>query len=187
LELFPSLLQFIYKVLHSVYIHLPPIYTDVALCPASLQDTILNPCIMKTLTLLMTVVILGSVTPGYSQQTARQDAGKEIQAKTNGPVAEFDKTTFEFGDLIQNSPGTAMFTLTNRGNEPLIISSANASCGCTNLRYSKDPVLPGKSTTLSATYNAAAPGSFLKTVTVRTNAGDQPVVLQIKGKVVPKS
>ena len=107
--------------------------------------------------------------------------------KANGPVASFDKTEFEFGDLTQGNPGTASFVLTNSGNEPLLISSATATCGCTNLTWSKDPILPGKSTTISVTYNAAVPGGFNKSITVKTNAGDQPVHLQVKGKVVAKS
>jgi len=78
------------------------------------------------------------------------------------------------------------FTLSNNGNEPLIISTAQASCGCTNLNYSKEPILPGKSTTISVTYNAAVKGNFYKSVTVRTNASDQPTVLLIKGTVVEK-
>ena len=105
----------------------------------------------------------------------------------NGPVARFDKTVFEFADLLQDSPETASFVLTNDGKEPLIIASASASCGCTNLSWSKDPILPGKSITISATYNAATLGNFIKSVTVRTNSSDQPVILQIKGKVVPKA
>jgi hypothetical protein len=105
----------------------------------------------------------------------------------HGPVAKFDKTVHEFADLTQGNPGTATFTLTNEGKEPLIISSAKASCGCTNLTFGKDPILPGKSTSISATYNAAAAGPFVKTITVVTNASDQPVVLQIKGKVIPKT
>jgi hypothetical protein len=43
--------------------------------------------------------------------------------------------------------------------------------------------LPGKSTIVTATYNAAAPGAFTKNVTVITNADPNPVVLQIKGTV----
>lgn len=34
------------------------------------------------------------------------------------------------------------------------------------------------------TYNAAAACEFSKTITVITNASDQPVILQIKGKVI---
>jgi hypothetical protein len=121
-------------------------------------------------------------------QNPNQDppAKAEKPANVNGPVAKFDKTIFEFEDLTQGTPGTASFILTNDGKEPLIIASANASCGCTNLTYSKDPILPGKSITMSVTYNAAALGAFTKSVTVRTNASDQPVILQIKGKVNPK-
>ncbi len=138
--------------------------------------------------LLGTLAILNFSTAAYSQEAAKQEqAKKATETKANGPVADFDKTVCDLGSLVQNSPGTAVFTLTNGGNEPLIVSSATASCGCTNLKYSKEPILPGKSSTISATYNAAAVGTFMKTVTVRTNAGDQPVVLQIKGTVVPKS
>lgn len=108
---------------------------------------------------------------------------KENQKKVNGPVATFDKLTADLGELMRNNPGTASFKLTNEGNEPLVISSVKASCGCTNLSYEKDPILPGKDMTISATYNAAAVGEFTKTITVITNASDKPVVLQIKGKV----
>ena len=92
----------------------------------------------------------------------------------------------DFGDIAYNIPKTAEFVLTNAGKEPLIISSAKASCGCTNLKYASEPILPGKTTVVSATYNAAAQGVFTKTVTVVTNADANPVVLQIKGNVLPK-
>lgn len=137
----------------------------------------------------MTITLLGLFSPAFSQKAATApDAGKPAtENKKNGPVAEFDKTVCDMGNLVQNTPGTAVFTLTNRGNEPLLISSATGSCGCTNLTYSKEPVLPGKSTTISVNYNAAAKGNFMKTLTVKTNASDQAVFLQIKGQVLPKS
>jgi len=103
----------------------------------------------------------------------------------NAPVAKWDKMVNDFGDIAFNIPKTAEFTLTNTGKEPLIISSARASCGCTNLKYASEPILPGKSTVVSATYNAANQGVFTKTVTVTTNADPNPVVLQIKGNVLP--
>jgi len=146
---------------------------------------------MKTMTWISAVLLFLNFSVAYSQNAVKATAVAgttgEVKAKNpNGPIAKFDKTVFDFGDLIQNSPGTATFTLTNDGKEPLIISTAKASCGCTNLTYAKDPILPGKSTAISATYNAAALGSFAKTITVTTNADEQPVVLQIKGIVQPK-
>ena len=143
---------------------------------------------MKKMTYVIATALLIACTNSFSQPVKRDTLTKpENRIKVNGPVARFDKTVFEFEDLVQGNPGTASFVLTNDGNEPLIIASANASCGCTNLNYSKDPILPGKSITISATYNAAVAGNFVKSVTVRTNSCDQPVVLQLKGKVVPKS
>ena len=103
----------------------------------------------------------------------------------NAAVAKWDKLVNDFGSIAFNVPKTAEFTLSNAGKEPLIISSARASCGCTNLKYSQEPILPGKSSIVSATYNAATPGVFTKTITVVTNADTNPVVLQIKGTVLP--
>ena len=144
---------------------------------------------MKRMIMITAVAMVFVFTNSYAQTASNDPAAKvENKVKTDGPVATFDKTVHEFQpDLTQGVPGTASFTLTNDGNQPLIISTASASCGCTNLTYGKDPILPGKSTTISATYNAAVAGNFIKTITVKTNASDQPVVLQIKGKVVPKT
>jgi hypothetical protein len=119
-------------------------------------------------------------------QPASQAVTELKKEKANGPVAGFDQTVADLGNTELKVPTTATFVLTNDGNEPLIIASAQASCGCTNLKYDKVPVLPGKTTSISATYNAAVTGNFMKTVTVRTNASDQAVVLTIKGNVVEK-
>ena len=143
---------------------------------------------MKTRAIILAATFFVASVAAFAQSAKRETMSKpESQTKVNGPVARFDQTVFEFADLVQGTPGTASFVLTNDGNEPLIIASATASCGCATPAYSKEPILPGKSATISVTYNAAAAGNFTKSVTVRMNASDQPVVLQIKGKVVPKS
>jgi hypothetical protein len=143
---------------------------------------------MKKMIVITAIAMLFVFANTSAQNVSNEPATKlENKTKVNGPVAKYDKTVHEFEDLTQGTPATASFTLTNDGTEPLIISSAHASCGCTNLAYGQDPILPGKSTTISATYNAAAAGPFTKTITVVTNASDQPVVLQIKGKVIPKT
>ena len=130
--------------------------------------------------------ILLLVLPLFIAFHANAQAATAAPANPNAAVAKWDKMVNDFGDIAFNIPKTAEFTLTNAGKTPLIISSAKASCGCTNLKYASEPILPGKSTVVSATYNAAAQGIFTKTVTVITNADPNPVVLQIKGNVLPK-
>jgi hypothetical protein len=143
---------------------------------------------MKTMIMLMVTAGIFLFTEGYAQKQATQVSSKtEVTSVINAPVAKWDKTTQDFNDIPQSIPRVAEFKLTNEGNEPLLISSAQASCGCTNLNYSKDPLLPGKSTSLSVTYNAAVKGPFTKTVTVKTNAGDQPTILVVKGNVLEKT
>ena len=88
------------------------------------------------------------------------------------------------GRSKQNVPVTHTFKFTNNGDDPLIISSVQASCGCTVTDYSKDPVMPGGEGYVKATYNAANVGVFNKTVTVNANTDGQPVLLTIKGTVV---
>jgi len=142
---------------------------------------LINQNLMKKLFILSLVLCLA----GF--QLHSQTASKPNEAvNPNAPKAKWDKTINDFGTIDQGIPKAAEFKLTNEGKEPLIIQSARASCGCTNLQYSQEPILPGKSTTISATYNAAAAGAFIKTITVTTNADPNPVVLQIKGTVAAK-
>lgn len=143
---------------------------------------------MKTMTWISALLLFANFSTVTAQTDAKSSAATiETKVKSpNAPIAKYDKTIIDFGELQQGNPETAAFTLTNAGKEPLVISTAKASCGCTNLTYAKEPILPGKSTTISATYNAAAAGAFSKTITVTTNADEQPVILQIKGVVIAK-
>ncbi|NVO19984.1 MAG: DUF1573 domain-containing protein [Bacteroidetes bacterium] len=140
---------------------------------------------MKKLFLFLLVIAFA-----YTQvnaQTATKPAEPEkTVVNPNAPKAKFDKIVSDFGEIPQGTPKSAEFKLTNEGKEPLLIQSAKASCGCTNLQYSQEPILAGKSTNISATYNAAAAGAFTKTITVTTNADATPIVLQIKGTVIAK-
>ncbi len=142
---------------------------------------------MKTTSLISLLLILAfsGITAQNAPTGVAVASEKQAIVRSNA-VAKFDKMVFDFGELTQGVPQTASFTLTNEGTEPLVISSAKASCGCTNLSYAKDPILPGKSISISVTYNAASAGNFTKTITVNTNASDKPVVLSIKGIVNPK-
>ncbi|MFT6677827.1 MAG: hypothetical protein ACJAZG_000491, partial [Granulosicoccus sp.] len=77
------------------------------------------------------------------------------------------------------------FLITNDGNEPLIISNAKGSCGCTVPEWSKEPILPGESSIMKVKYDTKRVGPINKSVTVNTNAVNSPTkVLRIKGKVL---
>jgi hypothetical protein len=96
----------------------------------------------------------------------------------------------DYGSIDQHSEPLRKFTFTNNGNEPLVISAAKGSCGCTVPSYPKEPVLPGASAEIEVRYDTKRVGNFSKTVTLNTNAVNSSeakpagtFVLTIKGKV----
>lgn len=96
----------------------------------------------------------------------------------------WSETTYDFGKIKVSVPVTHQFVFTNKGSEPIIVTSVKASCGCTVADYSKDPILPGQKGFVKATFNAAQAGIFKKTVTVHANVEGSPIQLMIQGEVV---
>jgi len=108
----------------------------------------------------------------------------QVQAQLQKPV-QFREESFDFG-AVKESGGSVMheFVFTNNSDRPVKIISANASCGCTTPSWSKDPVAPGKTGFIQASFNPKGrPGFFTKSVTVTTDYDATPIILQIKGQV----
>jgi hypothetical protein len=91
----------------------------------------------------------------------------------------------DFGEITQGIPVTATFEFKNVFNEPIVISNVRTSCGCTVAEYSKKPILPGESSTISVTYNAQKAGVFNKIVSVTMDEKDE-YKLTVKGSVINK-
>ncbi len=98
----------------------------------------------------------------------------------------FNTLKHGFGKIKQNVPVTYVFELKNKGKKPLIIEQATAQCGCTTPEYSKKPILKNKVSPIKVTFNAANPGTFTKTVTVKFLNIPEPSILTIEGEVVGK-
>jgi hypothetical protein len=99
-------------------------------------------------------------------------------------VAKFTSETIDLGKIKQGNPTTATFVITNIGTEPLIIEQANPTCGCTIGDYTKSPIVPGKTGTITATYNAAALNHFDKHLTVKFAGVDETKSITITGDVL---
>ncbi len=97
---------------------------------------------------------------------------------------KFAKETHDFGKIEQGKPVTYVFEFKNTGTSPVVINDAQASCGCTKPSWTREAIMPGKTGTLSATYNAAAMGPFNKSITVMSNAEAGQTIVYLKGEVV---
>ena len=98
----------------------------------------------------------------------------------------FDKTVHDFGTFSEKNPVvTCTFTFANKGEKPLVINQAMASCGCTVPEYTKNPIQPGEKGEIKVTYNGAGkfPGHFKKSITVVTNGVVEKTRLYIEGNM----
>jgi len=102
-------------------------------------------------------------------------------------VLKFKEETRNFGKVPQGTPVTHEFVFTNAGTDPIVLSNVTVSCGCTTPVWSKEPVMPGKTGSVKATFNAAAAGPFSKPVTVFSNTEGGSITLYLKGEVVQKA
>lgn len=91
----------------------------------------------------------------------------------------------DFGAFREEiGPVTCTFMAVNVGDEPVVVVDARANCGCTQPRYSREPVAPGDTLRVSVSFNPSGrPGRFSKNVKVSTNTGST-AMLVIRGTVI---
>lgn len=105
-----------------------------------------------------------------------------------GPAIEVNKDIHDYGVVEYAGNGTCEFIITNTGDEPLVIQSAKASCGCTVPSYPKEPIAPGASATITVKYDTKRPGSINKSIKITSNAmNSNEKVIYIKGQVHQQS
>ncbi|MFP5471604.1 MAG: DUF1573 domain-containing protein, partial [Bacteroidia bacterium] len=81
-----------------------------------------------------------AITLGVALASLFSIAQEEV--KTSGAQISFDKEIHDYGTVDQGGNGECAFTFTNTGNEPLIITKAKGSCGCTVPEWPKEPIAP---------------------------------------------
>ena len=136
---------------------------------------------MKKLLSALTVFALFA-TVSFGQQKAVAPAA----ATDGGPKMKFEVTEVDYGTIEQGGDPLRVFKFSNVGDEPLIISKAKGSCGCTVPKYPQDPILPGETAEIEVRYDTNRIGPFQKTVTLTTNEAEPTHILKIKGKVEKK-
>lgn len=100
---------------------------------------------------------------------------------------KFNEETHDFGNVPQGKPVSFVFKYTNVGDEPLIITAVESTCGCTVPSVEPKqgtPVLKGESGSITLTYNAAVAAPFNKFVKITSNSKTPLKMLYIKGEVV---
>lgn len=107
-----------------------------------------------------------------------------------GPLTtmEFNEVVFDFGEVMEGEKVVHSYTFKNTGKEPLIISNAKGSCGCTVPSWPREPIPPGESGEIKVQFDSKGKGKVggnnqSKRVTLTANTDPAQTFLTIKGKV----
>lgn len=97
------------------------------------------------------------------------------------PVHDFGAFSEDLGTV------KCVFKGVNVGDEPVVVLSARANCGCTVPSYPREKVEPGDTINITVVYNAVGrPGRFAKKVYVNTS-DDAKATFTVQGTVVGNS
>lgn len=116
-------------------------------------------------------------------------ANQQVEEKPEGPlpVAQFAKLEHDFGTIKEGDAVEYTYSVKNTGEAPLIIQSAQPSCGCTVPDWTKTPIAPGATGFVKAKFDSKGkPGAQNKTITVTANTWPKQTVLRFRANVTPK-
>lgn len=123
-----------------------------------------------------------AVTPAVNDAT---NAVADVAAPT-GPTTslEWAATEFDFGTIDQGEAVEHSFTFTNTGSEPLIISNAKGSCGCTVPQWPREPIAPGATAAIDVRFDSKGKRNKQnKKVTITANTDPAQSFIFLKGEV----
>lgn len=162
----------------------------------------------NSLKLVLFVALVGCLSMSCASDTAAKDEARaEITAaptSTTAPAANanpaaaapeapkgpttamtFGESTFDFGTVDAGEKVRHVYKFTNSGNEPLVISNAKGSCGCTVPKWPQDPIAPGADGEIEVEFDSKnKSGRQTKTVTITANTESGTERLTITGEVL---
>jgi len=119
----------------------------------------------------------------FAFSTLALSFGAFAQVKSDD-IAKIKEETLNLGKIPQGIPAVSTFVVTNVGKTDLIIESASPTCGCTMGDYTKSPIKPGQTGTITATFNAAGLGPIDKHMIVKFAGAEDTKSIGFKGEVL---
>lgn len=118
------------------------------------------------------------------QPTATSNAQPVAQNTSAKASFSWDQTLYNFGTIKQGEVVNYTFKFTNNGTEPLSISNASASCGCTVPQWPREPIAPGETGEIVVRFDSKGKsGQQSPVITVVANTNPQQARLSLRGLV----
>ncbi|MFT4663189.1 MAG: hypothetical protein ACI8YQ_001950 [Polaribacter sp.] len=108
---------------------------------------------------------------------------KAVDPSTMTSLEILDKT-FDFGTIQQGEKASTVYRVKNTGNNPLKISKAKGSCGCTVPQWPKEAIAPGEIAEIKVVFNSTRKkGKQNKRITITANTDPAQSYMTITGMV----
>lgn len=119
--------------------------------------------------------------------TSSKKAKKKSSSSKRGAKMKFDNDTFAFGVIKPGDVIEHKFEFTNTGTTDLLITNAEATCGCTQPSFPFIPIPPGEKGFIGVKYDSTGKlGTQKPTVTLTTNASPKTQKVYLEGLVIGK-
>ncbi|MBT7135515.1 MAG: DUF1573 domain-containing protein [Polaribacter sp.] len=153
---------------------------------------------MKKTNFLVVVLITASfltgckdatnITTKIKKENLVNAKSRDSEIKKGAASISFDKKEYDFGTVNEGDIVETSYLVTNSGKTDLVITNAQASCGCTVPVWPKNPIKPGATGEVKVKFNTSGkPNRQQKTITLTTNTESGREVLTLKGSVTPKA
>ncbi len=97
---------------------------------------------------------------------------------------EFEEEIYDFGEVREGDIVRHTFKFRNTGRQPLIITDARSSCGCTVPQWPKEPIPPGGQGEIVVEFNTAGKKNRQsKPVTITANTFPSTTRIYLRGFV----
>jgi hypothetical protein len=131
---------------------------------------------MKKISLILFALVIlpmnsckENATEKINQDNVEKAAERDAQTIVF-PTISFDKTLHDFGEIENGTAVETVFSYTNSGRSPLVVTDIKSTCGCTVPQgWSKDPLMPGEASEFSVKFNGKGANKVSKTITLTTN------------------
>ena len=124
-------------------------------------------------------------TDKINQENVEKAAERDAQTIVY-PAVTFDKLTHDFGEIQNGTPVETVFTYTNSGKSPLVVTDIKSTCGCTVPQgWSREPLAPGASSQFTVKFNGKGANKVSKTITLTTNTEKGREQVRISAFIIP--